>query len=142
MNPLHCSTPIIPRLITYYSSHKDSDGLNASTSNDFVTAVNSVALVCELKTPSLPSSVHTPYIMPSQSAIQSRDEVFKEIKDVEEYVPICSLHSFQGDMDLPALSFHASLQEKWDYEEGPKEVEAVLKVVNMAYHHYLFVFPR
>ncbi|MBW0525632.1 hypothetical protein O181_065347, partial [Austropuccinia psidii MF-1] len=31
-------------LITYDSSHKDSSGINSSTSIDFATAVNSVAL--------------------------------------------------------------------------------------------------
>ncbi|MBW0587490.1 hypothetical protein O181_127205 [Austropuccinia psidii MF-1] len=49
-------------LITYDSSHKDSSGIISSYSNAFATAVNSVALVGELKTPSLPSSVH---ILPS-----------------------------------------------------------------------------
>ncbi|MBW0547127.1 hypothetical protein O181_086842 [Austropuccinia psidii MF-1] len=57
-------------LITYDSSHKDSSGIMSSTSNDFATYVNSVALV------------------PSQSLLQSRDEVFKEIKDVGEDVAI------------------------------------------------------
>ncbi|MBW0498389.1 hypothetical protein O181_038104 [Austropuccinia psidii MF-1] len=53
-------------LITYDSSHKDSSGIIPSTSNDFATAVNSVALIGELKKPSLPSSVHIPSIIPSQ----------------------------------------------------------------------------
>ncbi|MBW0550254.1 hypothetical protein O181_089969 [Austropuccinia psidii MF-1] len=44
MNPLPCSSHIIPRLITYDSSHKDSSGIIPSTSNEFATAVNSVAL--------------------------------------------------------------------------------------------------
>ncbi|MBW0526299.1 hypothetical protein O181_066014 [Austropuccinia psidii MF-1] len=52
--------------ITYYSSHKGSGGILPSAINDFATAVNSVALVGELKTPSLPSSVHIPSIIPSQ----------------------------------------------------------------------------
>ncbi|MBW0466515.1 hypothetical protein O181_006230 [Austropuccinia psidii MF-1] len=52
--------------ITYDSSHKDSNGIDSSTSNDLATAVNSVSLVDELKTPSLPSSVHMPSILPSQ----------------------------------------------------------------------------
>ncbi|MBW0495162.1 hypothetical protein O181_034877 [Austropuccinia psidii MF-1] len=53
-------------LITYYSSHKDSSVIKASASNALATAVNSVSLVGELKTPSLPSSVHIPSIMPSK----------------------------------------------------------------------------
>ncbi|MBW0569738.1 hypothetical protein O181_109453 [Austropuccinia psidii MF-1] len=88
-------------LITYDSSHKDFSGIKSSASNSLATAVNSVALVGELKTPSLPSSVHIPSIMPSQSLLKSRDEVFKEIKEVGEDVAIYSLYLFQGDMDLP-----------------------------------------
>ncbi|MBW0545601.1 hypothetical protein O181_085316, partial [Austropuccinia psidii MF-1] len=52
-------------LITYYSIHKNSSGIFPSASNDFATAVNRVALVGELKTPSLPSSLHIPSIIPS-----------------------------------------------------------------------------
>ncbi|MBW0484213.1 hypothetical protein O181_023928 [Austropuccinia psidii MF-1] len=83
-------------LITYISS-----GIKSSSSNALATAVNSVALVAEFKTPSLPSSVHIPSIMPSQSLLKSRDEFFKEIKDVGEDVDTSSLHLFQGDTDLP-----------------------------------------
>ncbi|MBW0483619.1 hypothetical protein O181_023334 [Austropuccinia psidii MF-1] len=122
MNPLPCSSPIIPNspkgedlilgydflyhfnpiidwkngFITY-----DYSGITSSTSNDFATAVNSVDLVGELKTPSLPPSVCIPSIIPSQSVLQSRNEVFKEIEDVGEDSAISSLHLFQGDMDLP-----------------------------------------
>ncbi|MBW0491612.1 hypothetical protein O181_031327 [Austropuccinia psidii MF-1] len=75
-------------LITYHSSHNSCSGINPSTSNDFTTNVNSVALVGELKTPSLPPSVHIPSIIPSQSLLPSSNEVCKEIKDVEEDVAI------------------------------------------------------
>ncbi|MBW0496590.1 hypothetical protein O181_036305 [Austropuccinia psidii MF-1] len=129
-------------LITYDSSHEDSSGIKYSASNALATAVNSVALVDELKTPSLPSSVHIPSIMPSQSLLKSRDEVFKEIKDVEKDVAISSLHIFQGDMDLPPLSFHASLEEQWDEEEDPEEIETGLKVVPISHHQYLDVFSK
>ncbi|MBW0581977.1 hypothetical protein O181_121692 [Austropuccinia psidii MF-1] len=88
-------------LITYDSSHKDSSGINSSASNTLSTAVNSVSLVGELKTPSLPSSVHIPSIIPSQSFLKSKDEVFQETKDVGEDVAISSLHLFHRDMDLP-----------------------------------------
>ncbi|MBW0565727.1 hypothetical protein O181_105442, partial [Austropuccinia psidii MF-1] len=47
-----------------------------------------------------------------------------------------------GDIDLPPLSFHASLEEKWDEEEDPEEIETVLKVVPPAYHQYLNVFSK
>ncbi|MBW0543453.1 hypothetical protein O181_083168 [Austropuccinia psidii MF-1] len=72
--------------------------------------------------------------MPSQSSLKSRDEVFKEIKDVGEDVAISSIHLFQGDMDLPPLSFHASLEEKWDEEEKPEEIETVLKKTDGGLH--------
>ncbi|MBW0510242.1 hypothetical protein O181_049957 [Austropuccinia psidii MF-1] len=48
-------------LITYDSSHKDFSGILPSASNDFVTAFNSVALVGELNTPSLPSFPFSQY---------------------------------------------------------------------------------
>ncbi|MBW0484812.1 hypothetical protein O181_024527 [Austropuccinia psidii MF-1] len=128
-------------LFNYYSIHKDSSVINSSASNAFATAVISVALVGELKTPSLPS-VHIPSIIPYQSLFKSRDEVFKEIKDFGENVAISSLHLFQGDMDLPPLSFHDSLEEQWDEEEEQEEIETVLKVVPPAYHQYLDVFSK
>ncbi|MBW0552648.1 hypothetical protein O181_092363 [Austropuccinia psidii MF-1] len=79
----------------------DSSGIKSSASNYLATDFNSVSLAGELKTPSLPSSFHIPSIMPSQSLVESGDEVFKEIKDVGEDVALSSLHLFQGDMDLP-----------------------------------------
>ncbi|MBW0489049.1 hypothetical protein O181_028764 [Austropuccinia psidii MF-1] len=45
-------------------------------------------------------------------------------------------------MDLPPLSFHASLEEQWDAEEELEEIETVLKVVPPAYHQYLDVFSK
>ncbi|MBW0477094.1 hypothetical protein O181_016809 [Austropuccinia psidii MF-1] len=45
-------------------------------------------------------------------------------------------------MDLPPLSFHASLLEQWDEEEYPEEIESVLKVVPPAYHQYLDVLSK
>ncbi|MBW0549839.1 hypothetical protein O181_089554 [Austropuccinia psidii MF-1] len=124
-------------LITYESS-----GIKSSTSNASDTAVNSVTVVVELKTPSLPPSVHIPPIIPSQSLLLSRDEIFKETKDVGEDAAISSLHLFQGDMDLPPLSFHAYLEEKWDEEEEPEAIKTVLKVVPPAYHQYLDVLLK
>ncbi|MBW0510677.1 hypothetical protein O181_050392 [Austropuccinia psidii MF-1] len=80
--------------------------------------------------------------MPSQSFLESRDEVFKEIKDVGEDVAISSLHLFQGNMDLHPLSFHASLEEQWDEDEVPEEIKTVLKIVPPAYNQYLDVFSK
>ncbi|MBW0509062.1 hypothetical protein O181_048777 [Austropuccinia psidii MF-1] len=164
MNPLPCSSPILPNSpkgedlvlgydflyhfnplidlqngsITYHSSHKDYSHIKSSASNALATAVNSVALVCELKTPSLPSSVHIPSIIPSQSLLQSINEILKVIK----YFAISSLRLLQGDMKLPPLSFNASLEEQWDEEEEPEGIETVLKVVPPAYHQYLDVFSK
>ncbi|MBW0484964.1 hypothetical protein O181_024679 [Austropuccinia psidii MF-1] len=64
------------------------------------------------------------------------------IKDVGEDFSIYSLHLFQGDMDLPPLSFNASLEEKWDKEEELEEIETVLKVVPPSYHPYLYIFSK
>ncbi|MBW0569025.1 hypothetical protein O181_108740 [Austropuccinia psidii MF-1] len=129
-------------LITYDYSHKDSSAINSSASNALANTVNSFALVSELKRPSLPSSVHIPSIMPSQSLIKSRDEVFKEIKCVGVHVPISSLHLFEGNLYLPPLSFHASLEEQWDEEEEPEELETPFKVIPPADHQYLDVFSK
>ncbi|MBW0497859.1 hypothetical protein O181_037574 [Austropuccinia psidii MF-1] len=162
MNPIPCSSPNIPnspkgedlilgyyflyhfntiidwkkRLITYDFSHKDSSGINSSTSNDFSTAANSVALVGELKTPSFLYSGHTPPIIPSQLSLPSRDEIFKDTKGIGEDVAIYSLYIFEGNIDLHPLYFHASV------EEEPEEIETVLKVVTPAYHHYLDAFSK
>ncbi|MBW0530260.1 hypothetical protein O181_069975 [Austropuccinia psidii MF-1] len=45
-------------------------------------------------------------------------------------------------MDFPPLSLHASLEEQWDEEEEPEEIETVLKVVSPAYRQYLAVFSK
>ncbi|MBW0492632.1 hypothetical protein O181_032347 [Austropuccinia psidii MF-1] len=45
-------------------------------------------------------------------------------------------------MDLPPLSFNASLEEQWDEEEEPEEIETVLMVVPPAYQNYLDVFSK
>ncbi|MBW0473870.1 hypothetical protein O181_013585 [Austropuccinia psidii MF-1] len=129
-------------MITYYSIKKNSSGISSSTSNDLATAINSAALVGELKTPSLPTFVHIPCIMPSQSLISSRDEVFKEIKEVGEDFAISLLHLFPGDMDIPPLYFQASLEEQWDEEEEPEEIQTVLKVVPPAYPQCLDLFSK
>ncbi|MBW0497370.1 hypothetical protein O181_037085 [Austropuccinia psidii MF-1] len=45
-------------------------------------------------------------------------------------------------MDLSPLPFHSSLEEQWDEEEEPEEIETVLKLVPPAYHQYLDVFSK
>ncbi|MBW0474698.1 hypothetical protein O181_014413 [Austropuccinia psidii MF-1] len=44
---------------------------------------------------------------------------------------------FHGDMDLPPLSFHASLEEQWGDGEDPEEIESVIKIVPLLYNHFL-----
>ncbi|MBW0471523.1 hypothetical protein O181_011238 [Austropuccinia psidii MF-1] len=114
---LYQFNPIIDlkiRLITY-----DSSGINSSIGNELATSVKCVSLVGELKTSSLPP-VLIPSIMPSQSLLQSRDDIFEEIKDFVEDVVISSLDLIHGDMDLPPLSLHTSLEEQWDEVEEPE----------------------
>ncbi|MBW0532435.1 hypothetical protein O181_072150 [Austropuccinia psidii MF-1] len=45
-------------------------------------------------------------------------------------------------MDLPPSSYHDSLEELWDEEEEPEEIETVIKVVPSVYHQYLEVFSK
>ncbi|MBW0473343.1 hypothetical protein O181_013058 [Austropuccinia psidii MF-1] len=45
-------------------------------------------------------------------------------------------------MDLFPLSFHASLEEKWNDAEEPGGIETVMKVVPPSDHQYLDVFSR
>ncbi|MBW0586803.1 hypothetical protein O181_126518, partial [Austropuccinia psidii MF-1] len=72
----------------------------------------------------------------------SGDEVFKEIQDVGEDNSVSSPHLFFGNMDLPPSSYHDSLEELWDKEEEPEEVETVMKVDPFVYHQYLAVFTK
>ncbi|MBW0533485.1 hypothetical protein O181_073200 [Austropuccinia psidii MF-1] len=66
----------------------------------------------------------------------------KRLKDVGENVSISSLNLSQGDIDLPPLSFHASLEEQRDEDEDPEEFETVLKVVPPADHQNFDVFSK
>ncbi|MBW0556617.1 hypothetical protein O181_096332 [Austropuccinia psidii MF-1] len=45
-------------------------------------------------------------------------------------------------MDLPPSSYHDSLEELWDEEEEPEEVETMLKCFPSGYHQYLDVFSK
>ncbi|MBW0473395.1 hypothetical protein O181_013110 [Austropuccinia psidii MF-1] len=45
-------------------------------------------------------------------------------------------------MDLSPASSHDSLEELWDEEEKPEEIETMTKVVPSVYHQYLDVFSR
>ncbi|MBW0561882.1 hypothetical protein O181_101597 [Austropuccinia psidii MF-1] len=45
-------------------------------------------------------------------------------------------------MDLPPSSYPDSLEELWDEEEEPEEIETVMKIVPSSYHQYLSVFSK
>ncbi|MBW0496087.1 hypothetical protein O181_035802 [Austropuccinia psidii MF-1] len=64
------------------------------------------------------------------------------IQDVGEEYYLSSLHLFFGNMDLTPLSYHDSLEELWDEEEEPEEVETMIKVILSSYHQYLDVFSK
>ncbi|MBW0474413.1 hypothetical protein O181_014128 [Austropuccinia psidii MF-1] len=103
---------------------------------------NEKTLVGDSRAPSFPSSVHIPSLNSHTSLLSSRDKVFKEIQDVGEDSSVSSIHLFFGNMDLPPSSYHDSLEELWDEEEEPKEIETVMKVVPSNYHKYLDVFSK
>ncbi|MBW0482706.1 hypothetical protein O181_022421 [Austropuccinia psidii MF-1] len=115
---------------------------NPSIDNDFSSSKSCAGLVGDSRTPSFPSSVHIPSLNSHQSLLSSRDEVFKEIQDVGEDNSVSSLHLFFGNMDLPPSSYHDSLEELWDEEEEPEEIETMMKVVPPVYHQYLDVFSK
>ncbi|MBW0488248.1 hypothetical protein O181_027963 [Austropuccinia psidii MF-1] len=129
-------------LITFNADHKDYDDPSKYFSNDFLSAKSYAALVGDTRTPSLPYFVHIPSLNCHQSSLSSRDEVFKEIQDVGEDSSVSSLHLFFGIMELPHSSYNYSMEELWDKEEDPEEVETVIKVVSSAYHKYLDVFYK
>ncbi|MBW0527329.1 hypothetical protein O181_067044 [Austropuccinia psidii MF-1] len=107
-------------LITFNPDHKDYYNPSEYFSNDLSSATSCAAL----------------------SLLSSRDEVFKEIQDVVEDNSVPSLHLFFGNMDLPPSSYHDSLEELWDEEKEPEEVETVIKVFPLVYHQYLDVFSK
>ncbi|MBW0566752.1 hypothetical protein O181_106467, partial [Austropuccinia psidii MF-1] len=129
-------------LITFNPDHLDYSDPSNSVRNDFSSAKSCAALVGDSRTPSFPSSVHIPSLNSPQSLLSPRAEVFKEIQDVGEDNSVSSLHLLFGNMDLPPSSYHDSLEELWDEEEEPEEVETVMKVVPSVYHQYLDVFSK
>ncbi|MBW0584465.1 hypothetical protein O181_124180 [Austropuccinia psidii MF-1] len=121
-------------LITFNADHKDYSDPSNSFCNDFSSAKSCAALVGDSRTPSFPSSVHIPSINSPQSLPLSGHEVFKEIQDVGGNNSVSLLHLFFGNMDLPPSSYNDSLEELWDEEEEPEEVETMMKVVPSTYH--------
>ncbi|MBW0488601.1 hypothetical protein O181_028316 [Austropuccinia psidii MF-1] len=129
-------------MIISNSDHKDYHNLSNSFSNYFSSAKLCAALIGDSRTPSFPYSVHIPSLNSHKSLISSRDEFFKEIQDVGEHNLVSSLHLFFGNMDLLPSPYHDFLEELWDEEEDPEEVETMMKVVLSAYHQYLDVFSK
>ncbi|MBW0487530.1 hypothetical protein O181_027245 [Austropuccinia psidii MF-1] len=129
-------------MITINADQKDYSDPSNFLSNDFTSAKSFAALVGDSRTQSLTSSVHIPSLNSHQSLLSSRDEVFKEVQDVGQDNSVSSLHLFFGNMDLPPSSYHDSLEELWDEEEEPEEVETVLKVFPSVYHQFLDVFSN
>ncbi|MBW0487004.1 hypothetical protein O181_026719 [Austropuccinia psidii MF-1] len=129
-------------LITFTAHHQDYCDPSKSFSNDLSSAKSCAALVGDSRTPSFPSSVHIPSLNSHLSLLSSRDEVFKEIQDVEEDNSVSSLHLFFGNMDLPPSSYHDSLEELWDGKEELQEVKTMMKVVPSVYHQYLDLFSK
>ncbi|MBW0477419.1 hypothetical protein O181_017134 [Austropuccinia psidii MF-1] len=129
-------------MITFNADHKDYSDSSKSFHNDLSSAKSCAALVGDSRTPSFPSSVHIPSINSPQSLPFDEDEFLKEIQDVGEDNSVSLLHLFFGNMDLTPSSYHDSLEELWDEEEEPQEVETMLKVVPSVYHQYLDVFSK
>ncbi|MBW0491602.1 hypothetical protein O181_031317 [Austropuccinia psidii MF-1] len=121
-------------LIIFNADHKDYYDPSNPFRNDFPFAKSCEALVDDSRTPSFPSSVHIPFLNSHQPLLSSRDEVLKEIQDVGEDNFVSSLHLFFGNMYLPPSSYHDSLEELWDEEEEPEEIETLMKVVPFSYH--------
>ncbi|MBW0497448.1 hypothetical protein O181_037163 [Austropuccinia psidii MF-1] len=129
-------------LITFNADQKDYYDPPNPFNNDFSSAKSFAALVGDSRTPSIPSSVHIPSLNSHHSLLSCRDEVFKEIQDVGEDNSVSSLNIFFGNMGLPPSSYHDSLEELWDEEEEPEEVETMLNVVSSVYNKYLDVFSK
>ncbi|MBW0522745.1 hypothetical protein O181_062460 [Austropuccinia psidii MF-1] len=121
-------------MITFNAAHKDYDDSSKAFSNDLFSAKSCAALVVDFRTPSFPSSVYIPSLNSHQPLLSSRDEVFKDIKDVGEDNCVSLLHLFFGNMDLPPSSYHDSLEELWDEEEESEEIETMMKVVPSSDH--------
>ncbi|MBW0502225.1 hypothetical protein O181_041940 [Austropuccinia psidii MF-1] len=129
-------------LITFNADHEDYCDPSKSFSNELSSAKSCAALVGDCRTPSFPSSVHIISLNSHLSLLSSRDEVLKDIQDFGEGSSVSSLHLFFGNTDLPTLSYHDSLEELWDEEEEPEEVETMMKAVPSVYHQQFDVFSK
>ncbi|MBW0570905.1 hypothetical protein O181_110620 [Austropuccinia psidii MF-1] len=122
MNLLPCSSPIIP---------------NSSKGEDLILGYDSLYHfnpIIYWKN-GLITYYSSGIELSASNALATAVNIVALINNLGEDAAISSLHLFQGNMDLPPLSFHASLEE-----EEPEEIETVLKVVPPAYEKYLDVF--
>ncbi|MBW0465685.1 hypothetical protein O181_005400 [Austropuccinia psidii MF-1] len=103
-------------LITFNADNKDYYDPSEPFSNDLSSAKSCASLVGDSRKSSFSSSVHITSFNSYQSSLSSRYEIFKEIQDLGEDNSVSSLHLFFGNMDLPASSYHDSLEELWDEE--------------------------
>ncbi|MBW0473104.1 hypothetical protein O181_012819 [Austropuccinia psidii MF-1] len=71
-------------LIAFNNDQKDYHDTSHSSNNYSSSANECAALGGDFQTPSFLTSVHIPYLDYHPSVLSSRDEVFKEIKDVEK----------------------------------------------------------
>ncbi|MBW0479985.1 hypothetical protein O181_019700 [Austropuccinia psidii MF-1] len=129
-------------LITFNDDHRDYCDPSNSFINYFSSAKSCAALVGDSRTPSFLSSAHIPSLNFHVSLLSVRDKVFKEIQDFGEVNSVSSLYLFCGNMDLPPSSYHYSLEELWDEEEDPEEVETMMKAVPSAYNQYFYLLSK
>ncbi|MBW0492185.1 hypothetical protein O181_031900 [Austropuccinia psidii MF-1] len=64
------------------------------------------------------------------------------IQHVGEDNSVSSLLLFLWNVDLPPSSYHYYLEELWDEEEEPEEIETVINIVPSAYQNFLDVFSK
>ncbi|MBW0484791.1 hypothetical protein O181_024506 [Austropuccinia psidii MF-1] len=129
LNHLNPSIDWRQGLITFNADHKDYHDPSNSFSNNFSSAKSCASLVGDSRTPSFLSSVHIPSLNSHTSLLPTRNEFYKEIQDVGKDNSVSSPHLFFGNMDLPTSPYHDSLEELWDEEEEPEEVETMMNSI-------------
>ncbi|MBW0496707.1 hypothetical protein O181_036422 [Austropuccinia psidii MF-1] len=92
--------------------------------------------------PSVPTFDHIPPPNSQKSLLFSKDDVFKEIKDVGEDNSTSSLHLFHVNGEVPPSSYHESPQKLLDEYEEQEEMKTAVNDIPSSYHHYLGVFSK
>ncbi|MBW0473031.1 hypothetical protein O181_012746 [Austropuccinia psidii MF-1] len=127
-------------LIAFNTDYENSKGSFIPLSNGLST--NCSTLFVYSRKPSFPISVDIPSINFPPSLLSSRNEGFEEMKDVGENNSISLLQLFHGNVDIPPSSYQDSLENLWDEEEEPKEIQTLMEVSPSVYHYHLDVFPK